>query len=447
MEASSFPAPLSRSNKYFYANGDCFVKVDSTVYRIHFYHLRESTHFFDDSLRIRDDDTALIPNSPGSDEQNLLIIEDVLKQDFEALLWFFYESQYIWTYGVVHCQARWESILLLAEKFAMPSVAKVACRALALADTIDDVLRVALANKFGMGRAWALDSLRRIVSREQAISEQEAILLGYSMAASLAQAREAVLPIREPCAAPVCSVSLQPCLCYHGVHVCTLTGCTYAHDPRLPPMSNRVRASGDLFCKVIDDVVFRIHSHHFTRSSDVFSAMLSLPPENASSRKEGSHEENPIILPGVSLKDFQSLVGFFYRGPYIWSAAVKLASSRWESILRLADKLDMKDICKVAIHALGESSSVLGDVRKISLFTQFDLDKAFLLNQLKNVCRRADGLTVEEACDVGLIMGTLIARAREALLKRAFAARRVLEATDEEAEEVVKEVILAAYSS
>ena len=31
MEASSLPAPLSRSDKYFYANGDCYVKVSSSM--------------------------------------------------------------------------------------------------------------------------------------------------------------------------------------------------------------------------------------------------------------------------------------------------------------------------------------------------------------------------------------------------------------------------------
>ncbi|KAL1726266.1 hypothetical protein EV714DRAFT_287318 [Schizophyllum commune] len=393
MEASSDRTTLSKSDKYFYANGDCYVKADSTVYRVHFYHLRESTHFFDDLLRIRDDDTALIPNSPGSDEQNLLIIEDVLKQDFEALLWFFYESQYIWTYGVAHCQAVWESVLLLAEKFAMPLVTKAACHALAISGTLDDVLKVALANKFGMGMAWAYDSLERIVTREQAIPGEEALLLGYSMTASLSRAREVVLTAREPCASPVCN--------HTGANL-------------------RGSHSGDLFCKV-GHKVFRVHSHHLARSSDVFSAMLALPSETTGSRT-GTHEENPVILPGVSIQE-------------------------WESLLRIGERFDMHDVCKVAVYALGERSSVLDDVRKISLFTKYDLDKASLIVQLKNVCRRSDGLSVVEGRDVGLVMSLLIARAREALTKRAFAARRVLEATDEEAEEVVKEVILAAYSS
>ncbi|KAL1757459.1 hypothetical protein FB107DRAFT_289234 [Schizophyllum commune] len=422
MEASSFPAPLSRSDKYFYANGDCYVKVDSTVYRIHFYHLRESTHFFDDSLRIRHDNTALIPNSPGSDDQNLLTIEDILKQDFEALLWFFYESQYTWTYGVAHCQAVWESVLLLAEKFAMPLVAKAACHALSIAGTLDDVLKVALANKFGLGQAWAYDSLKRIVTRDQAISAEEAILLGYTMTASLARAREVVLTAREPCTSPVCN--------HMGV---TLRG---SH-------------SGDLFCKV-GHKVFRVHSHHLARCFDVFSAMLTLPSE-ATGPRSGTHEENPVVLPGVSIQDFDSLIAYLYAGPYLWwkftTTFKPRAQSRWESLLRIGERFDMHDICKVAVYALGERSSALDDVRKISLFTKYDLDKASLIVQLKNVCRRLEGLSVVEGCDVGLVMSLLIARAREALTKRAFAARRVLEATDEEAEEVVKEVILAAYSS
>ena len=125
----------------------------------------------------------------------------------------------------------------------MPVVARAACHALALSGTLDDVLKVALANKFGVGHAWAYDSLKRIVTREQSISAEEAILLGYTMTASLARAREVVLTAREPCTSPVCSTSSRTCLCYHGVHVCSPSGCSKPHPPTLCPRGTDQRAA------------------------------------------------------------------------------------------------------------------------------------------------------------------------------------------------------------
>ncbi|KAI5887085.1 uncharacterized protein SCHCODRAFT_02088345 [Schizophyllum commune H4-8] len=447
MEAPSDPMAPSRSDKYFYANGDCYVKVHEIIYRIHLYHLRLPTIFFDPLLHFQEDGTTLAIGTVGSCEQNPLTLEGISKHDFEALLWFFYESQYSWRCGVAHDTAVWESILLLAEKYAMPMVAQVACRALGLAEALDDVRRVVLAQKFGLGGDWVIDSLQRVVTREQPISDEEAMLLGSKMTATLARSREGILTGRAPCPGSFCHVVSNRRNISLALKIAlevALQACLNTKE-RLRLRKTRARQSGDIFLKV-ENTIFRLHSHLLARSSDVFSAMLSLPCDGTTLR-EGTHEGNAITLPGVRVADFKALLAFFYDGPYIFGRSLKsLPSTISESALHLAERFDMNDVGKMAVYLLCEHSC-LGDVRRISLSIKYDLDKTSLLAQLKNVCRRSDGLSVEEGCDVGLVMSLLIARAREALTKRAYAARRKLEATDEEAEEVVKEVILAAYSS
>ena len=52
---------------------------------------------------------------------------------------------------------KWESILLLAEKFGMKQAAKVACYALGRAGVLSDVHKIALCVKHGLGKDWVVE--------------------------------------------------------------------------------------------------------------------------------------------------------------------------------------------------------------------------------------------------------------------------------------------------
>ncbi|KAI4522461.1 hypothetical protein K525DRAFT_283745 [Schizophyllum commune Loenen D] len=394
--------PHRQSGKYSYENGDCFLRAESTVYHIHHYYLRQATSFFDDILRYTGEgSTTLEDNTPGSSVLTPLVLNDISETDLEALLWFFYESQYSWTYGVEPDKAVWEAILTLANKFAMRLVARAACVALDSANALEDIRKISLAKRHGLCKKWVAQELRTVISRELSLSREEAKLLGHELTAAIAHAREQALLLSNAFGEP----------------------------------------------SQAEDTVTCLHSHHVTRSSNILSSMLSLPL-GSSSPQEGADEAHPILLPGVQSNDFENLISFFYLGPYAWTKeGIDFFTPKWESILRIAEMFDMQDICKVAVYGLCEYQFPGESMRKIALFVQYDLDEKFLLEQLVDVCLRSDSLTVEEGRKIGPTMATLIGRAREVLIRRAFALRRAPQATKEEAENVVKEIILAAYSS
>ncbi|KAL1678001.1 hypothetical protein EV122DRAFT_212862 [Schizophyllum commune] len=442
--------PHRQSGKYSYENGDCFLRAESTVYHIHHYYLRQATSFFDDILRYTGEgSTTLEDNTPESSVLTPLVLNDISETDLEALLWFFYESQYSWTYGVEPDKAVWEAILTLANKFAMRLVARAACVALDSANALEDIRKISLAKRHGLCKKWVTQELRTVISRERSLSREEAKLLGHELTAAIAHAREQALLLSnafgDPCTNLSCA-SANGCKiqCFNGVHVCM--GTRYAHAPTACPVATR-RSSSESIGAQAEDTVTCLHSHHVTRSSNILSSMLSLPL-GSSSPQEGADEAHPILLPGVQSNDFENLISFFYLGPYAWTKeGIDFFTPKWESILRIAEMFDMQDICKVAVYGLCEYQFPGESMRKIALFVQYDLDEKFLLEQLVDVCLRSDSLTVEEGRKIGPTMATLIGRAREVLIRRAFALRRAPQATKEEAENVVKEIILAAYSS
>ncbi|KAL1665197.1 hypothetical protein GGF50DRAFT_53155 [Schizophyllum commune] len=431
--------PHRLSGKYFYENGDCFLRAESTVYHIHLYYLRQATSFFDGLLRYTGEgSTTLEDDTPGSSALTPLVLNEISETDLEALLWFFYESQYSWTYGVEPDKAVWEAILTLANKFAMRLVARAACVALDSANDLEDIRKISLAKRHGLCKKWVTQELRAVISRERSISKEEAKLLGHELTAAIAHAREQALLLSnafgEPCTNFSCA-SGNGCKaqCFNGVHVCM--GTRYSHAPTACPVATR-RSSSESTGPQAEDTVSCLHSHHVTRSSNILSSMLSLPVGSSSSQ-EGADEAHPILLPGVQSNDFENLISFFYLGPYAWSVWIA-------NRLLHPQMFDMQDICKVAVYGLCEYQFPGESMRKIALFVQYDLDEKFFLEQLVDVCLRSDSLTVEEGRKIGPTMATLIGRAREVLIRQAFALRRAPQATKEEAENVVKEIILAA---
>ena len=68
------------------------LQAEDTLYRFHSFHLERATNYFDAKIQASSDAPA---NEGGSDDKPL-VLDDVKSQDFEHLMWFFYESAYKW---------------------------------------------------------------------------------------------------------------------------------------------------------------------------------------------------------------------------------------------------------------------------------------------------------------------------------------------------------------
>ena len=67
----------------------------------------------------------------------------------------------------------------------------------------------------------------------------------------------------------------------------------------------------------MEDTLFRVHRYYFTRESQIFSDMFSLPTGGAngpSGTMEGQADSSPIEIPGVTKPEMESFLGFVYFG-------------------------------------------------------------------------------------------------------------------------------------
>ena len=130
-------------------------------------------------------------------------------------------------------------MLTLAEKFKMRRIAKVACYALDRASALDDVRKVTLGVKHGMGPSWAAAELQRLLLRVEPMTIEETTQIGdLGMVTAIAAARESlrVLPPLqlELCSAPVCSGCSWQATCQtDGVHRCQDYSNHYSTCPNL----------------------------------------------------------------------------------------------------------------------------------------------------------------------------------------------------------------------
>ncbi|KAI5831211.1 hypothetical protein K523DRAFT_350934 [Schizophyllum commune Tattone D] len=96
MSSTTEPASTTRSEKYYLEDGDVIVKVETTLFRFHSYHLSRTTTYFDKLLESTSPAGWYSTGSADADACPINIEDSVRACDFEALLWFFYESAYQW---------------------------------------------------------------------------------------------------------------------------------------------------------------------------------------------------------------------------------------------------------------------------------------------------------------------------------------------------------------
>lgn len=467
------PSP-TRSAIYYFGDGDLLVQArdkDSGIdilYRSHSFHLLKATTYFDKTLQTR----AAGPEGTQDGDECALVLNDTESKDIEHLMWFFYDSAYAWS-GMVDTSLtkKWNSVLLLAEKYSMKEVARVACHALGRANALGDIHKIALCMKHDMGKDWVLEALKRLLSRKDPVSLDEGQKLGLRMTAALTEARakmrgkRASRPVRISCSpeASICGTCNRPnARCSRGNHFCPGIGgfglhphntpcprrpnavvpqidlCSQdvaaildsrdvslsEHDPVEDPLSRShsvpfgqdyksLRPRDDLFFRV-EDSVCHIHSYILKRTPSAFADMLALPSDHLYT--EGRSADKPIAL-DVKKRDFDNLLWFFYESPYKWSyVADPRLTTKWESILAVADMFSMEEVCRVATYALAHHGG-LSDIRRISLCSQYSIESEWAMDALKSLCLRTDSVTLAEAREIGLEMTTLVGAAREQLIR------------------------------
>ncbi|KAG2134781.1 hypothetical protein DEU56DRAFT_888374 [Suillus clintonianus] len=175
------------------------------------------------------------------------------------------------------------------------------------------------------------------------------------------------------------------------------------------PRHSEFYLQDELSVFLVDGVLFRVHRFFLQRESDVFRTMFVCPPTQDG--PEGQSDDRPIVLPEVTVAEFECLLKFLYDGgtsPSPFSTA-----EDWVRLLSIATRYGMERIRARALHEL-ECLPPLDPIQKIILARKHDVQE-WLLPSYVALCLRRQPLNVLEAVELGLETMVLIAMGRESV--------------------------------
>lgn len=208
---------------------------------------------------------------------------------------------------------------------------------------------------------------------------------------------------------------------------------------------------------LVADTFFKVHRYYLTRESEVFRTMFSCP--SSEDGQEGVDDSKPIHLPGVTSRQFEALLEFFYEGqlqrsiqvekpsfetipvttisttgkkspkgkkgnrPQLPSYEVKTQPTEVNAtdVRKLLDLLSISTfydfglVREYAIRSI-ETNGGLDPIDKICYANQCDIPE-WLFTAYKELSQRKAPLEVSEAERIGLTTTILVAKARERVVR------------------------------
>jgi len=163
----------------------------------------------------------------------------------------------------------------------------------------------------------------------------------------------------------------------------------------------------ELITFAIEDQLFRVHRYFFEWESDFFKSMFTLP--SGDKMVEGTSDETALFLPGVTVRQFESLLDFLYFRQSIEDTF--LSQENWIDLLGITTRYSCENIRKRAIQELSRSATI-DPVKIIVLAIRYDvpqwLKEAYML-----LCIRSKPLVESEAEQLGMAITVKIGQARE----------------------------------
>jgi len=175
-------AQLQRHHPYYINGGDIHFLVENYVFRVHRYFFERESSYFRDKLTV----PATPGRAPQGTEDANAIVLDVRAQDFEKLMWVFYNPKYsIYETGV----PEWSTILQLAHRWSFPEVKALVVRELEKME-MTAIDRIVLYQKYECDENLLVTRFAAVCAREEPITVEEGERLGIKTAMKLTLARE-----------------------------------------------------------------------------------------------------------------------------------------------------------------------------------------------------------------------------------------------------------------
>ncbi|KAJ7614801.1 hypothetical protein FB45DRAFT_802028 [Roridomyces roridus] len=166
---------------------------------------------------------------------------------------------------------------------------------------------------------------------------------------------------------------------------------------------------------LVENQLFKVHRHFLVRESEIFNQMFLCPPP--SHGQDGSSDEQPITLDGVTAVEFERLHDYFYEEKFQRHGATL---EEWIDLLNIAAMFFFDNIRQRAIWAIQHAQwplawfSPLDPVDQIVLAKKHNIPEWLRIGYTA-ICERGRALTHAEGEKLGMSTMVLLAEAREAV--------------------------------
>jgi len=171
----------------------------------------------------------------------------------------------------------------------------------------------------------------------------------------------------------------------------------------------------------VEQVLFKVHRYFFVTHSVIFASMFTMPPGEGNS-VEGLSDEMPILLPGVSVRDFERFLGVFYPADF---SELETSIEHWCSVLEVATKWEFDSVRALAIRKLDEEpQSAIPPADRISMALKYRVEE-WLLSPYVELVSRPTPVSLEEGRKLGIEDVVLLMKAREDIKTREIQMQQV----------------------
>ncbi|KAF8152962.1 hypothetical protein B0H34DRAFT_721637 [Crassisporium funariophilum] len=191
----------------------------------------------------------------------------------------------------------------------------------------------------------------------------------------------------------------------------------------------------------VEGCLYKVHRYFLARESSLFEAMLNLP--SPAECQEGDSDGNPIHLQGTTCIEFDALLDFLYNGAFAAHeviSSLKPTSTLYSKKLQAAHRKKIQElecitiyallsislryafdrITKVAISIIDSFENDIAPIEKIRLAIKHDVLRHWVVNAYRSLVARGASLTLDESQKLGFRKVTILAAAREDILRGTF---------------------------
>ncbi|KAJ2936054.1 hypothetical protein H1R20_g1040, partial [Candolleomyces eurysporus] len=174
---------LTRHHTYYIPSADLSFLLGHVQFRVHRYFFERESAFFKGKLT-----TPMSPGAVrlGSSDADPLVLEDVRAEDFERLLWVFYNPRYSLYDAKVD---DWSVILSLAHRWGFAEVKSLAVRELEKKE-FEPIDRIVYYQTNDVDRNLLIPHYASVCARQAPLTLAEGIKLGMETTLVIASARE-----------------------------------------------------------------------------------------------------------------------------------------------------------------------------------------------------------------------------------------------------------------